>query len=97
MPELIRPDLRARGSNENFNGLVGQYFKKRKSLTGNRQSDCDQLATKLNSRPSKRHGFKIPIQRMQELSGVLHLGCRFPRTEVMPALAHHLPVLQVLK
>jgi len=64
-----------RGSNENFNGLVRQYFRKRKSLAGKRQADCDQVAAKLNSRPRKRYGFKTPIQRMQELSGVLHLGC----------------------
>jgi IS30 family transposase len=64
-----------RGSNENFNGLVRQYFRKGKSLAGRRQSDCDQVAAKLNSRPRKRYGFKTPIQRMQQLSGVLHLGC----------------------
>ena len=64
-----------RGSNENFNGLIRQYFKKRKSLAGKRQSDCDQVAAKLNSRPRKRYAFKTPIQRMQQLSGVLHLGC----------------------
>jgi len=64
-----------RGSNENFNGLVRQYFKKRKSLAGKRQSDCDQVAAKLNSRPRKRYGFQTPIQRMQQLSGVLHLEC----------------------
>lgn len=64
-----------RGSNENFNGLLRQYFKKRKSLAGKRQSDCDQVAAKLNSRPRKRYGFQTPIQRMQQLSGVLHLEC----------------------
>ena len=64
-----------RGSNENFNGLARQYFKKRKSLAGKRQADCDQVTAKLNSRPRKRYGFKTPIQRMQQLSGVLHLGC----------------------
>lgn len=64
-----------RGSNENFNGLVRQYFKKRKSLAGKRQADCDRVTAKLNSRPRKRYGFKTPIQRMQQLSGVLHLGC----------------------
>ena len=64
-----------RGSNENFNGLIRQYFKKRKSLAGKRQADCDQVAAKLNSRPRKRYAFKTPIQRMQQLSGVLHLGC----------------------
>jgi transposase, IS30 family len=64
-----------RGSNENFNGLLRQYFRKRKSLAGKRQRHCDEAAAKLNSRPRKRYGFKTPIQRMQELSGVLHLGC----------------------
>lgn len=64
-----------RGSNENFNGLARQYFRKGRSLTRRRQSDCDQVAAKLNSRPRKRYGFKTPIQRMQQLSGVLHLGC----------------------
>jgi transposase, IS30 family len=64
-----------RGSNENFNGLLRQYFRKRKSLAGKRQHHCDEAAAKLNSRPRKRYGFKTPIQRMQELSGALHLGC----------------------
>ena len=64
-----------RGSNENFNGLIRQYFKKRQSLAGKRQSDCDAVVAKLNARPRKRYGFKTPIQRMQQLSGVLHLVC----------------------
>ena len=64
-----------RGSNENFNGLIRQYFRKGKRLAGKRQSDCDQVVAKLNSRPRKRYGFQTPIQRMQQLSGVLHLGC----------------------
>ena len=64
-----------RGSNENFNGLIRQYFRKGKRLSGKRQSDCDQVVAKLNSRPRKRHGFQTPIQRMQQLAGVLHLGC----------------------
>ncbi len=64
-----------RGSNENFNGLLRQYFGKGKSLARIRQADCDRAVTKLNQRPRKRYGFKTPDQRMQELSGVLHLGC----------------------
>ena len=64
-----------RGTNENFNGLIRQYFRKGKRLAGKRQSDCDQVTAKLNSRPRKRYGFQTPIQRMQQLSGVLHLGC----------------------
>ena len=64
-----------RGSNENFNGLARQYFRKGRSLARTRQSDCDQVAAKLNSRPRKRYGFQTPIQRMQQLAGVLHLEC----------------------
>ena len=64
-----------RGSNENLNGLLRQYFLKRKSLARVRQLDCERVADKLNSRPRKRHGFKTPAQRMQELSGVLHFEC----------------------
>lgn len=64
-----------RGSNENFNGLARQYFRKGRSLAGQRQSDCDKVAAKLNSRPRKRYAFRTPIQRMQQLSGVLHLEC----------------------
>ena len=64
-----------RGSNENFNGLARQYFRKGRSLARTRQSDCDHVAAKLNSRPRKRYGFQTPIQRMQQLSGVLHLEC----------------------
>lgn len=63
-----------RGSNENFNGLLRQYFPKRKSLSRIRQADCDAVAAKLNQRPRKRYGFRTPEQRLKE-SGVLHLGC----------------------
>lgn len=64
-----------RGSNENFNGLIRQYFRKGRTLSGSRQFDCDQVAAKLNTRPRKRYGFQTPIQRMRELSWALHLGC----------------------
>jgi IS30 family transposase len=63
-----------RGSNENFNGLLRQYFPKGKSLARTRQTDCNRIAAKLNQRPRKRHGFQTPAQRLQQ-SGVLHLGC----------------------
>ncbi|NZA26360.1 IS30 family transposase [Luteimonas sp. SJ-92] len=64
-----------RGSNENFNGLLRQYLPKGRSLARTTQADCNRIAHKLNTRPRKRHGYKTPIERMQELSGVLHLGC----------------------
>ena len=64
-----------RGSNENFNGLLRQYFRKSKSLAHVRQSDCNHITAKLNQRPRKRHGYQTPAQRLQQLSGVLHLAC----------------------
>src|SRR5690606_41169629 len=64
-----------RGSNENFNGLLRQYLPKRKSLARINQADCDRITHKLNTRPRKRHSYKIPIERLHEISGVLHLGC----------------------
>jgi len=64
-----------RGSNENFNGLLRQYFPKGKSLATTRQADCDDVAAKLNLRPRKRYGFQTPTQRLQQSAGVLHLEC----------------------
>lgn len=64
-----------RGSNENFNGLLRQYVPKRSSVARLRQSDCDALAHKLNTRPRKRYGYQTPIERYEELRRVLHLGC----------------------
>lgn len=63
-----------RGSNENFNGLLRQYFPKRKSLAKTRQADCDRVADKLNQRPRKRHGFQTPAQQIRR-SRVLQLEC----------------------
>ena len=48
------------GSNENFNGLLRQYLPKRTSQAGITQSDCDRIARKLNTRPRKRLGYRIP-------------------------------------
>ncbi len=64
-----------RGSNENFNGLLRQYFPKRRSLGRIRQHHCELITHKLNQRPRKRYGYKTPIQRLEELLGVLHLEC----------------------
>lgn len=64
-----------RGSNENFNGLLRQYFRKSKSLARIRQGDCNHITAKLNQRPRKRYGYQTPAQRIQQLSGVLHLEC----------------------
>ena len=56
-----------RGSNENTNGLLRQYFPKGKSLAGVGQERLDEFAEKLNNRPRKTLGFATPAERLAEL------------------------------
>jgi IS30 family transposase len=56
-----------RGSNENTNGLLRQYFPRRKSLEGVTQDQLDEVAAKLNGRPRKTLGFQTPAEKLAEL------------------------------
>jgi IS30 family transposase len=58
-----------RGSNENTNGLLRQYFPKKTLLSGYSQAYLDAVALQLNTRPRKTLGFETPAQR---LAAVLH-------------------------
>lgn len=51
-----------RGSNENTNGLLRQYWPKKASMAKLTQRHCDQIAYILNTRPRKRHGYLSPLQ-----------------------------------
>jgi len=51
-----------RGSNENTNGLLRQYFPKRQSVAGYSQADLDVIAAKLNRRPRETLGFMTPSE-----------------------------------
>jgi IS30 family transposase len=55
-----------RGSNENFNGLLRQYFPKGKSLSYIGNSKVAVISDKLNNRPRKRLGFKTPKEVLYE-------------------------------
>jgi len=55
-----------RGSNENTNGLLRQYFPKRTEISHYTQADLDAVAAELNGRPRQTLGFKTPSQTLDE-------------------------------
>ena len=56
-----------RGSNENLNGLIRQYFTKGSDFSKLSEMDIKKVEDKLNRRPRKRFNFKSPIFVMNKL------------------------------
>jgi transposase, IS30 family len=54
-----------RGSNENTNGLLRQYLPKKADLSRFSQSELDEIALRLNTRPRQTLGFRTPADKLQ--------------------------------
>ena len=56
-----------RGTNENTNGLLRQYFPKGSDLSEHGEATLDLVAAELNDRPRKRLGFRKPVEEIADL------------------------------
>jgi IS30 family transposase len=56
-----------RGSNENTNGLLRQYFPKGTNLSGYSQAKLNAVARRLNERPRKTLNFETPAERFHQI------------------------------
>jgi transposase, IS30 family len=56
-----------RGSNENLNGLIRQYFKKSTDFSTLTDKQIKEIENKINNRPRKRFNYENPIFVMNQL------------------------------
>ena len=56
-----------RGSNENTNGLLRQYFPKGQDLSAVTQAQLNRIARRLNERPRKTLGYQTPAAKLAEI------------------------------
>jgi transposase, IS30 family len=63
-----------RGTNENTNGLVRQYFPKGTDLSEHSAEDLAAVAIALNSRPRKTLGWRTPAEALDQFLRASHTG-----------------------
>ncbi len=63
-----------RGANENYNGLLRQYFPKKSSFENISWQEIKSVERKLNMRPRKQLGYISPVDKINSLTKVVFVA-----------------------